>query len=296
MDLTKTVAAGLSKQLGDLADGATGTYTGSDFTIDYNKTSAASYGVLAKNADGASFLHMQVTDSAYILQMDFAKIPVSMRDASSPTEGALEVTLTFANESSWKVSVFAQGMACDSQDPTAPSQFKLVFDKEAGLWSGKVMMYSGRGVRGAGETTPTCSTVVSDDRSTNYYTDFVANDAAAKVNGYVMKRDVSNFVSEASNTTYALSNLCHWYASNFGISESVCDATAKKTVGGVQQDVHYSTDYTNSYCIDSTGTTTWGNNCSSTDVTVSTAAFGTPNNWIEPALFYTTHIVLPSSL
>ena len=104
------------------------------------------------------------------------------------------------------------------------------------------------------------------------YTDFVANDTAAKASVYMMDRSVDSLTDIAD---YGIGDYSTVYSNDFGDTSS----------------------YPIPFC-NPAGTldATWGDDCTLTDATICTADFGSASDWVTPSELYQLEIDIPTSL
>jgi hypothetical protein len=257
--------------LGKLADGASGTHTEGTDTIDYNKTSDTDFSILYKKNSKAG-LYLKVKGNVYTLQMDV--------NAVDPTQAAasIQVDVTFTDANTWTVTTFFYNSTCSTAKPNDPNRIKVVIGKASGLWTGKAMLYMPH----LREATPSCSTTESDTTGAVYYTDFAADDTAAKAHIYFMKR--TRLASEISDT-YSMTHV----ETELGVD--VDASTTQTALTGVENQVCM-TPTTATF---STGTSA-GAQCTPASTAVSAASYGASTDWTSPSSFYGATVTLPSAL
>jgi hypothetical protein len=262
-DMTRTVVDTLGVQLGSLADGSSGTVTTPEGTITYNKVSATEYSILMKK-DGNPFSFISVNGSSATVKMDFTQ------SGNPEDRGSFETTVVYTDSDTWTVNALFRNENCDTDDARAPEMINVLIAKSGAVWTGKSMMYNPRWV---GDVA--CTDTPTDGSSMNFYTDFVGDDAAAKVSVFLMQRDKSTL---ADISDFAMKNLCTKY--NF-CGDPAPDLSA----------------YNNPFCNpDTTDVAVWDNSCGSYSTAVSAADFGPASDWIIPNVFYTKTVSLPDSI
>ena len=279
-DGTVLMMDSLSKTLGQLADGQSGTVTvdGTN-TLHFSKTSSEVWNMLLESSDG-TFLDVAATSGAYTMKMDMSNNPDEDSD-----EGQFEIQVNYTSETVWDVEATFIGQSCDAEDPRAPERVRVLINRNADIYTGKAMLYSPRWAYFPGD--PSCSDAIDDDKTMNLYTDFIANDTAAKVKVYMMKRTVSDL---SSIDDYAMNNMCNFYDVAFGQS-SPANCSSLFALAGIDL-----TAFPNPFCTTGPDDATWGSDCTGTDTDIADAAFSSASDWTVPSVFYTDVISLRSSL
>jgi hypothetical protein len=291
----KLFLAGFSQGLSNIQDGDSkaGVVIDDYTTIDYIKSAATQYSILAK-AGADSYFYFNSNNTSYSLQIDFSKIPAAKRAASDPSQGKVTVTLNYTDNSHWTLSLLASDFACNESDPKAPEKIKIVMHKNDSTWSGKAMLQNSRSMKGNTEAEPvSCTTTASDDNSSSTYTEFVGDHTATKASVYLMKRNITATTSTDYAASYALNNLCASYYANFSfLNAGVCESTLATLLGEPMS------TYTNPFCnVRGTNLGVWNSNCSSTSTAVSSASFDDSEvTWVSPAALYAESITLPVSV
>ncbi|MBI2083482.1 MAG: hypothetical protein HYT76_07920 [Deltaproteobacteria bacterium] len=261
LDMTKTIVSEIGSGLGSLSDGSSGTETLEGQTVHYSKESASHFSLLLEGT-GGSAAYFDVNETVYTLKMDLDKL-----EEAGDASGKLEIVVTYEGEKSWSIVIFISGMDCDSSDPRAPERIHIRVARTEDFWKGKAMFYNGRWKA----DNVSCSTSESDALAINFYTDFVANDVAAKASVYLLPRTKSD-----------LSDIEDFGMDRFPINFSTKDKTS---------------NYKNSFCNPtSTLDAVWDNDCSSLDAAVGSADYGPATDWIVPSEFYLETTTLPESL
>ncbi len=297
LGLMNKLLAGLSVLIQNVEDGKSGTITSSDLTVDYSKTSASVFSILGKNTSSSqSYIYFSSNTNNYQLSMDFSQIPTSQRKADTPNQGKIDVTLSYTDPTHWLITITGVGFECNDDNPTAPSQLKIVMHMNDQLWIGKSMLYNGHWIM-TDNSSPTCATTESDDISANIYTEYIADKVAAKSNVYLMKRNVGTSDFPSQSNYYALNNICNSYSTN--IASKGGNAVTCDVVANIWTSNKIAT-YQNPFCSTAADSTTalWNNTCSETSTQVSTASFDdTQVQWVSPNTFYSnTTITLPAAL
>ncbi len=276
----------LALHVGHLPDGSNGTIITNDgVTIKYSKVSNTEFDFLALTSSGA-FLDAHIAGGEYTLKLDNNNSPESNGDQSR-----LEVEASYTNDTTWTVTSTIINDVCDVSDVRAPNRIRVIMSRDSSLYTGKAMLYSPRWAYFNPD--PTCSSPIDDDHTMNLYTDFVAESSAAKVNVYMMKRDVSaeTFIGEidTSSDAYSMGNLCNSYYANFNLGfgdAAACDST-----------FNFSTTYPNPFCTTSPFVPpVWGSDCNGINNTVRDALFGSTADWSAPDMFYTETISLRTEI
>lgn len=268
---TAQIVASVGNNLGQLADGATGTATDSNGgTIQYSKTSASVFSILAKNSAGASGLYLSVNDTSYSVKFDLANL-----DSTATDPVKLEMTISYTSASAWSVDLLMIQPTCDTNDPGAPNTIKLVLSRDTSIWTGKAMLYHPHwGAAG----TATCS----DSTSIGMYTDFVGSESATKGSLYLIPGATSSWTNAID--TYAFSNFCTNFASYCGSSTGQIDSGMP-------------TNYPNPFCSTTPGVTpTFNSTCSTVDTSVANGSYSASSLWLTPSTLGTSSITLPTTL
>ncbi len=262
LDMTQQIVSEIGTGLGSVADGTSGTETIEGETVHYSKDSATNFSLLMEGAAGP-VAYFDVNETVYTLKMDLDNL-----EEAGDASGQLEIVVNYGSETSWSILIFIAGMDCDSSDPRAPERIHINVSRSADFWTGKAMFYNGRWL----EDAVSCSTAETDARSINFYTDFVANEVAARASVYMMSRSKSD-----------LSDIANFGMDNFSINFS-------STPGNTST-------YQNPFCNPATTLDAlWNNDCASLDAAVAAQSYGSATDWILPSEFYLRTITLPSSL
>lgn len=265
IDVAKEIVSGSSAAIAEAPDGSSGSSTFEDMTVEYSKTTGSDYSIFLSS--GSSPLgYIDVADTEYVIQMDLTAMDETM-------EGSIDIRVSYTDEDTWSITTFVVGMACDDSDARAPERIELIVNKDSSVWQGKAMIYNGRWLYGVGDSSgdPDCDVSESDELSMNIYTDFVANNLAAKASVYMLSRTVDD-----------LSNIDDYSMDQFAENYSSTDDTD---------------DYTNPFC-NPAGTldALWGDDCTTTDTDVAAMSYSSSSNWVTPYDFYQLEIDLPDSL
>ena len=260
VSMTQTVVEEIGTALGDLPDGSAGTVTEGAQTIHYSKTSATRFSILIEESAPAAYF--DINEGTYTLRFDLDNFSDSEGNA-----GQLDTTVSFTDDENWSVVLFLAGMDCDDSDPRAPERIHIRVTRAGTLWTGKAMFYSGRWLADP----VSCDLEEEDDTSMNFYTDFIANDTAARASVYMMSR-----------TKDDLSDIEDFGMDQLGDNFSIPDDT---------------TPYVNPFCNPATTLDAlWGDDCSSLDTALAAADYGPATDWILPSEFYLLDVTIPSSL
>ena len=269
-DQATAILTVVSSKLGVLADGATGGVTETDAIIYYSKVNDGNFSILAKtNPGGAPFFYASLAGSVFTVKIDIANMPGGT-GGGGPTQGVFEITGTYTDTDSWNVITHMAGMDCQADDVGAPGSLRVQVTKANGVWKGKTMMYNPQFGASGGTN---CATPVTDSTAMTLYTDFVADDLAAKASVYAMKR---NHGTVADINSFALKDLGNIYSLPPGTNLSA---------------------YSNPFCNPSSSNTAiWGNSCGAISAAVAAADFSPSTDWVAPSSFYPIALTLPSSL
>jgi len=265
LDTVITIISDVGTNLGDLADGASGTVTEGTTTITYQKTSATDFSIIVA-INGVNAGYVNVNGTTYTVKFDLANLP---DEESGGNAMQFQAIVSYTDENTWDADFLVAGMECEPSDVQAPERIAIKVEKANGLWAGKAMLYSPRWRAG---DSATCDTTVTDDTTINFYTDFVGNNTAAKASVYMMDRSISSLDNIA---TYGMDSFSTNYGAGFG------DTTA----------------YANPFC-NPAGTldALWDDDCTALDATVGAANFSDASNWILPSDYYLETITIPDSL
>ncbi|MBF0297896.1 MAG: hypothetical protein HQK51_04210 [Oligoflexia bacterium] len=292
MRLTRMILNKVGTEMGTVADGASATETLADSsTLTYSKTDANNFSVLLKDANATPAMYLSLANGVVTLKTSFQYLPTTIRDnmgSDAPTTNEkIQVTLTYTDSDNWTIDSRVVGMACEASDTGAPSTIIIKVTKTNGVWNGKAMMYHPRWV-GSGIT---CDTTPSNTTAACIYSDFVANNTAAKSNVYLLARNET-----VVNDTYIINRWCtNYLASLYNNNSSSCNGLFVNNSTGLGS----STDYVSPFCMDpSSGSpvATWNSTCSGVDATISSAAFGSSSDWILPSDIYSVNVTIPSTL
>lgn len=293
MRLTRLILNKVGAEMGTVADGtAATTETLSDSsTLIYSKTDTNNFSVLLKDPNGVPALYLSLASGVITLKTSLQYVPTVIRSAlggEAPTSNEkIQVTLNYTDSDNWTVDSRVVGLACEAGDVAAPSTIIIKVAKSNGIWTGKAMMYHPRWVG----SSLTCSTTPSDTIATCIYSDFVANNSAAKANVYMLARNVA-----AISSTYSIERWCTNYTTSlYGGSSTTCTDLYKNSTTGLGS----AADYTSPFCMDpSSGSpvATWNSTCSTLNSTVSASEFGSSSDWIVPSSIYSEEVTIPSSL
>ncbi|MCP4756416.1 MAG: hypothetical protein GY866_36595 [Proteobacteria bacterium] len=270
----------MATHLGQLENGQSGTAnTGDGVTIHYSKISDNQWDMLAVTALG-TFLDMSVNENSYTFKVNFSNNVENTENLST-----LELQVSYINDTNWIVNSIIMGSGCDPDDERAPERIKVIMSRSGNLYTGKAMLYSPRWAYFNPD--PTCASVIDDDHSLNLYTDFVANDAAAKVKVYMMKRNVSDL--DSMDVLYSMADICSSYWDNFNLFANAAEC---------ENDTNFTTLYPNPFCTTGTqeGETNWGDDCTGTNSTIQAAEYGADNLWATPSNYYQQTVTLRTSL
>lgn len=265
LDAVTQIVAAVGGALGELPDGASGTFEAEDGrTGEYTKTNSENY-TFTILSGATKLAYIQVTGTTYLLEMDFGGL-------GEEGGGKYEATVAYTAADNWTMTVMHSGGACRTDDPRAPQNVRLIVGKSGALWTGKVMLYSPRWAQFSPD--PTCGDTVADTTSFNMYSDFVADAVVAKMSVYVANSTRTDVASRP------ISAFCTEYP-------SLCP-------GGSVFIAETPASYANPACITAaTGAATWNSNCSSAPggTAVSAASYDA-TAWIEPATFKTSTTVV----
>lgn len=249
VDLTKSVIEEVGEGIGDLPDGSSDSIVVEGQTINYSKTSDSLYSILIEEG-GEPAAFFDVSGDTYTLKLDLD----NLSDAGGQA-GQVDIALTYTDAENWSIVVLVAGMECDASDPRAPERIHIRVSRSGAAWTGKAMFYNGRWRA----DNVSCTTTETDALSMNFYTDFVANDTAARASVYMLSRSATD-----------LSDI-----EDFGMDGS----------------------YLNPFCNPATTlAAVWDDDCSSLDATLSATAYGSADDWIVPSEFYQMAITLPTDL
>jgi len=282
MTNTKTFMDTIGGNLGNPADGSTGTAAGpGGMEIDYSKTDSTHYSVLMK-VSGVSAGYINVAGTIITVKLNFATLgTVDSSITANNAIGNLDGTINYTDDNNYTVNITISDMPCNAEtDISAPKNINVIVTKTAGLWKGYSMLYHPRFGR-EDRTGYTCATTEDENTSRLIYTNFVGDATTAKANVYMMKRTLTDVT--ALTTSYGLNQICGTDSTIFS------DACGYSTT--------LMATFINPFCNPaSTLTATWGDSCAS-DATVSAEAFPT-DAWIAPSTFYTveTTFSLPTAL
>lgn len=262
LDMTKDIVEEIGLNLGELPDGSQGIESIEGETIHYSKESSSNFSIILEGTTGP-MAYFDIAETVYTLQMDLDNL-----EEAGDASGKLEIVVNYESETSWSIDIFILGMDCDASDPRAPERIYIQVTRSGDFWIGKAMFYNGRWLA----DTASCEIEESDENSINFYTDFVANEIAARASVYMMSRS-KNDLSDIEN---------------FGMDQF--------SINFSQQDDNTS-DYQNPFCNPaSTLDALWNDDCSSIDSSVGSTDYGPSSDWILPSDFYQQTITLPSSL
>lgn len=256
-DMVTQIGSGL----GQLPDGASGQVTTEDGQIIiYSKASAEQWSFEMRTAAGVPLAYVSIVGGVYTLEMD---------SAASGEQGAtakFSSILSFTDSDTWTMTSTIVGMACDANDARAPQNFRIVMNREGALWTGKSMMYL---PRWANVGSVNCSSTSDDDKDANIYSDFVADETAARMAVYALKR--TRGANEISS--HPLSQICTEFSPLCG--------------GGSTLGSETPSNYPNPVCIPaSTGAGSWNNDCGGVSTTIQSASFGPSTDWLAPSSFH----------
>ncbi|MGK5088451.1 hypothetical protein WDW86_12905 [Bdellovibrionota bacterium FG-2] len=277
--MTAQVVDNVGTNLTGIADGASGTATDNGQVISYSKTTATKYSVLVKNSAGVPYLYVDMDGANFNLKMAFDGMPADAGAVgSAPVAGTFQFSGTYTDETHWSVTAYMAGMECSSTDVAAPGSVMIKMAREGTLWKGKAMMYNPRWV-GQGLT---CSTTPSDSTGITMYTDFVANDAAAKAKVFLMSRAETSL---ADIDSFSFPNLLATYSANPGLQDMFGQAGSLAA-------------YANPFCNSAASLTsaTWNSDCTGVDSAIAAASFMAATEWIAPKTFSESTLTIPSSL
>ncbi len=279
LTMAKEIVNHTQQKIDSVPDGSeeTGVTVPNGMTLDYKKTTSSKFSILLKK-DSTPVLYLDVDGNNYTIKTNVNVMSEGQRP------GMLEASIVYESETSWTAAVLLANMGCDYSDVQRPDVMKIIMTRNADLWKGKAMMYNPRWL----VVNPTCETEITDDIAMNFYTDFVADSAAAKANVYMMKRTVT---SVDSITNYGFNALC----TNGTIPTLICNSNNVFGVSGKLSDGIVV--YVNPFCNpDTTDIAEWSNTCSSYSQTVSDAEFGSSSDWIIPSGLFNLSVVVPESL
>ncbi len=265
------LVSGIGSQLGQLADGASGSATTNDGgTVEYTKTSANVFSVLAKNASGTPDLYLAVNENIYTMKFDLKTL-----NTTSTEDVKLEVTINYTSANVWSIDLYMINSTCDTEDPGAPARIKIILSRNDTLWTGKAMLFH---PHWNPLTTPVCTDTLTP---LAMYTDFVGSNTATKGSLYL--------IPGANNNLSTMSSLeFDDFCSNF---PEAC------VNGGGSIPNALPVNYPNSFCSIAAGVSpTFDSDCSSTDTTVSAASYSSATQWITPSDLSALAITLPSAL
>ncbi len=259
----------INTHLASVADGATGTVTDNGQTISYTKTNNANFSILVKTAAAVPFIFVSYANSAFKMQINIAAMPSD--SSGGPSQGVMEIFGTYTDNNNWNVTTQMIGMDCQDNDVGAPANIRVQVAKANGLWKGKAYQYNPRWLG-----SNTCSTAPSDTTAASIFTDFVADDAAAKASVYIMPRTVID-MSTISN--YALNKLVTNFPAVFGGQSADLSA------------------FPNPFCNPtSTMAATWNSTCVGSSSPVADADFDPSVNWLTPVQFAALAVTMPTTL
>ncbi|MBF0363006.1 MAG: hypothetical protein HQK49_18445 [Oligoflexia bacterium] len=294
MRVTRLILNKMGEKMGSIADGASGTLTLADSsTLTYSKIDTNNFSVLLKDANGNPSVYLTLVNGVVTLKTSLQYVPSTIRTsmgADAPTTNEkIQVTLNYTDSNNWTLDSRIAGMACTADDIGAPNVIVIKVNKSNGVWSGKAMLNSPRwnGI----SSSYTCDTTPTNSTSVCIYTDFVANNTAAKANVYMLARNETTISSN-----YIINKWCDNYASTlYGGNTVNCTNLFKNSSTGAGT----STDYVSPFCMNPVSgvpVASWNNNCSSLDTTISGTEFGANSDWIAPADIYSLDITIPASL
>ncbi len=273
----------LSDGLGQIEDGASGVELVDNKTLHYSKTSSTIWSLLFEGDSGV-FVDIAANDGVYTIKLDMAKMPPE--DNVDGDQVQLEIEVDYTSDTIWGVQLTMIDPECNPDDPQAPQKIRILMDRNAAIYTGKAMLYSPRWAYFS-EGEPTCASAADDARGMNLYTDFVANNTAAKVKVHMMKRTVS----DVSNLDpYAMNNMCNSYFGEVGAADAAACVTAFLGEGW---DL---TSYPNPFCTTGPNDVDWGTNCVGTADNIAIHEYGSADDWMPPSTFYQYNITFRSSL
>ena len=291
--LNASAAAGMPQVLGilgeslvGLADGSSGSVSLGTNTVFYIRTTATKYSILAKNSDGNPYVYVSVDGTSFSLKVSSALFeatqPPDPQNQGPAASGEFEYSGTYTDETHWSVTTFMADLACSSGNVSAPQNIKVKIAREDSVWKGKAMMYNPRSVG-----SPTCATTPTNQTGFAFYTDFVANDFAAKESLFIMMPGETDLTH--MTTSFDFPNLLTTYTLG-----AYPDLYALFSPGAASFP-----GYKNPFCNPASSVLlTWDNTCAAVTGAsgVSASDFTSASDWIAPATFKVKTVTLPSSL
>ena len=255
----------VGSHLGNVADGDTGEQAiGDGSTVYYDKTDSTHYSILRKDAAGTSRTYITVSGQATTLQV------AGPGGGNGPSD--IQIRLNFTDDDTWTLEFLGVAAPCNNDDVRAPERFRIAISRDGAVWTGKAMLYMPRWM----DQNPTCNTTPTDETSMLLYTDFVADDLAAKASIYMLQRDQ---VSLADIENFGMDQICTNYP-------SICGQSPPSL-----------SEYQNPFCnAASTDVAVWSDDCTSVSTTVGAAPFGLASDWTTPNALYQETFALPASL
>jgi hypothetical protein len=279
-DMTRQIFANVKEKVKTLPSGSSGTgeVIQGVGTLDYKKTSSSVFSLLIKQTSTQTpIVYLDASENAYTIKSNISTM------SEGESSGKIEIAVTFTNENTWSISVLLTDQDCEANDVRAPRSMRIIVNKADGIWKGKAQLYNGVWMT-TGGSDPTCSTQPADSTSMNFYTDFVADDTAAKANVYMMPRD-KNSLTDIVN--WGMDSFCTKFLS--GVLDCANWYNSQNGANVLE--------YKNPFCNpENTKVAVWNDSCGTYSSAVSTADLGAASDWVTPYDFYQLSASVPSSL
>ncbi len=246
-------------------------------SVEYSHPAENDFSILILN-NGEPAIYLDVDDTTYTLMSDTTALPESENDDTD--FGKVELEISYTDLNTWEVSTKLTDFQCKPLNPWAPQTIQMSIGMEDSIWQGNAMLYSP--IWAQSITDLDCDETHDPSLSACIYTEFIADNDAAKANVFMMPETATS----VDEDNYGLDRLCDQYPTIFGLN-----CTNLTTF--LQIDL---SQFQNSFCNPtSTDVAEWNSDCSDYSEVIGSADFPALD-WIPPNQIPSLTVTLPQTI
>lgn len=278
LDETLAIIAEAGENIGIIPIGDSGSADlENGLSVEYSHPSENEFSLLILNNDIPA-IYLDVDNNNYTLIADTSTLPADQENDT--TLGKIELQIDYTDVTIWDVSTTLTDFPCKPLNPWAPQTVQMTIGMNSNIWQGNAMLYSP--IWAQSITDLSCDETHDPGLSACIYTEFIADNDAAKANVYMMPETATSIDEENSG----LDSLCTQYPTIFGLN-------CQNLASFLQIDL---SQYQNSFCNPaSTDAAEWNNDCSAYSDFIAGAEFPT-SSWIAPNQIPNLHVTLPETI
>ncbi len=281
--VTHKIVVSVARDLRRAPDNSSGVINVPDegITVEYNKRSLLDYDFLViKNGVPAG--RISANPSLYNIQLDLNIVEAGKADSRG---GKIDIQVQYTDRKHWHSEVVVTGAKCNVEKPDDPENARISVTRGGDLWNAQAMFYNG--IAADFNSPKSCNTQPTDATGLVFYTDVVADHAAAKASLYLMKRTET---STANIENFGIPGLCTNYV-------DLCQAMATQLQVSTTDLNTYLGTLGNPYCVRrGSKEVSFNNDCSALSPTVAATPFIPNTSWMSPSDFYQLDIQIPDHL